>query len=81
MTLRQSGQLLLLSAIWGSMFLLVKYALVDFAPVEVAFLQALVGALGLFVVVNIEGGQTRAKLRDILHRPGSALLLGALSAS
>ena len=79
MTLRQIGQLLLLSAIWGSMFLLVKYALVDFAPVEVAFLQAIIGALGLFVVVNIEGGETRAKLRDIFCRPGSALLLGALS--
>lgn len=76
---RAFGLLVLLSALWGSMFLLVKYALVDFSPVEVAFFQAVIGALGLFVIVNVEGEVARAKLGDILHRPGSALLLGALA--
>jgi len=38
-----------------------------------------IGALGLFVVVSVQGGEAWAKLGDILHRPGSALLLGALS--
>jgi drug/metabolite transporter (DMT)-like permease len=61
------------------MFLLVKYALVDFSPVEIAFFQALIGAIGLFVIVNIEGEEARAKLGDILRRPGLALLLGALA--
>lgn len=79
MTPRQTGLLVLLSALWGSMFLLVKYALVDFSPAEVAFFQALIGALGLFAVVSVEGGESRAKLGDVLRRPGWALLLGALA--
>jgi drug/metabolite transporter (DMT)-like permease len=37
MTPRQLGLLVLLSALWGSMFLLVKYALMDFSAMEVAF--------------------------------------------
>jgi drug/metabolite transporter (DMT)-like permease len=79
MTPRQVGLLVLLSALWGSMFLLVKYALMDFSAVEVAFFQAVIGAFGLFVIVNFQGGDARAKLGDILRRPGPALLLGALA--
>ena len=79
MTLPQIIRLVLLSAIWGSMFLLVKYALADFSPAEVAFFQAVIGAIGLFVIVSIQGGEARARLGDILHRPGPALLLGALA--
>jgi drug/metabolite transporter (DMT)-like permease len=79
MTLRQIAKLVLLSAIWGGMFLLVKYALRDFSPMEVAFLQAAIGAIGLLVIVNVQGGAARAKLGDIIHRPGRALLLGVLA--
>ncbi len=79
MTLRQIGQLVLMSALWGAVFMLIKYALEDFSPVEVAFFQAAIGALGLFAIVSIEGGEARAKLKDILRRPGPALLLGALA--
>jgi drug/metabolite transporter (DMT)-like permease len=79
MTLRQIGQLILLSALWGGMFLLVKYALVAFSAVEVAFFQAAIGALGLFAIVSSRGGEARAKLDDVLRRPGHALLLGALA--
>ena len=79
MTPRQIGLLVLLSALWGGVFLLVKYALRDFSAVEVAFFQALIGALGLFVVVSFQGGAARARLDDILHRPAQALLLGALA--
>jgi drug/metabolite transporter (DMT)-like permease len=61
------------------MFLLVKFALRDFSAVEVAFFQAVIGALGLFIIVNVQGGEARAKLGDILRRPGPALLLGALA--
>jgi drug/metabolite transporter (DMT)-like permease len=77
MTPRQLGLLLLLSALWGGVFLLVKYALRDFSAVEVAFFQALIGALGLFVIVRVQGGQARAALGDILRRPAIALLLGS----
>jgi drug/metabolite transporter (DMT)-like permease len=79
MTPRQIGLLVLLSALWGGVFLLVKYALRDFSAVEVAFFQALIGALGLFVIVSFQGGAARANLGDILHRPAQALLLGALA--
>lgn len=73
------GLLVLLSALWGGVYLLVKYALRDFSPVEVAFLQAAIGALGLLAIVSVRGGEARATLGDILRRPGSALLLGALA--
>ena len=76
---RQIGQLVLVAILWGGVFLLVKYALVDFSAVEVAFFQAAIGALGLFVIVRIEGGEARSKLNDILRRPSPALLLGALA--
>src|SRR5919112_1080489 len=79
MTPRQIGLLVLLSALWGGVFLLVKYALMDFSAVEVAFFQALIGALGLFGIVIFQGGAARAKLGDILRRPAQALLLGALA--
>ena len=79
MTPRQIGQLVLVAVLWGGVFLLVKYALVGFSAVEVAFFQAAIGALGLFVIVRIEGGEARSKLNDILRRPGPALLLGALA--
>jgi drug/metabolite transporter (DMT)-like permease len=79
MTPRQIGLLILLSALWGGVFLLVKYALMDFSAVEVAFLQALIGALGLFVIVSTKGGEARAALGDIVRRPATALLLGALA--
>ncbi len=79
MTPRQVGLLILLSALWGSVFLLVKYALRDFSAVEVAFFQALIGALGLLLIVSFQGGAARANLDDILRRPAQALLLGALA--
>ena len=79
MTLRQLGLLILLSALWGGVFLLVKYALRDFSAVEVAFFQAVIGALGLFAIVISQGGEARAALGDILLRPATALLLGALA--
>jgi drug/metabolite transporter (DMT)-like permease len=79
MTARQVGLLVLLSALWGSMFLLVKYALMDFSAVEVAFFQAAIGAFGLFVIVSVQGGEAWARLGDILRRPKPALLLGVLA--
>jgi drug/metabolite transporter (DMT)-like permease len=62
MTPRQLGLLVLLSALWGNMFLLVKYALMDFSAMEVAFFQAAIGAVGLFVIVGIQGGEARPSL-------------------
>ena len=79
MTLRQVGQLVLMSALWGAVFMLIKYALVDFSPMEVAFFQAAIGAVGLLAIVLYQGGKARADIVDILRRPRQALLLGLLA--
>ncbi len=79
MTPRQIGQLVLISALWGAVFLLIKYALEDFSVVEVAFFQAAIGAIGLLALVLLEGGRARGALSDIVRRPAPALLLGALA--
>ncbi|HSL01023.1 MAG TPA: DMT family transporter [Rubrobacteraceae bacterium] len=76
---RQIGQLLLMSAVWGAVFMLIKYALEDFSPIEVAFFQASIGAVGLLAIVLSEGGRSRQALGDVLRRPLPALLLGALA--
>jgi hypothetical protein len=39
--------------------MLIKYALDDFSPVEVAVVQAAIGALGLLVIVLAEGRDAR----------------------
>jgi drug/metabolite transporter (DMT)-like permease len=79
MTLRQIGQLVLMSALWGAVFMLIKYALVDFSPVEVAFFQAAIGAVGLLAIVLSQGGRARAMMTDILRRPLPAIVLGLLA--
>ncbi len=79
MTLRQVGQLVLMSALWGATFMLIKYALVDFAPVEVAFFQSAIGTVGLLAIVLLQGGRARAMMGDILRRPLPAILLGLLA--
>jgi drug/metabolite transporter (DMT)-like permease len=79
MTLRQIGQLVLMSALWGAVFMLIKYALVDFSPVEVAFFQAAIGAVGLLAIVLFQGGRARAMMGDILRRPLPGILLGLLA--
>src|SRR5829696_10381731 len=59
--------------------MLIKYALVNFSPVEVAFFQAAIGAVGLLAIVLVQGGRARAMMVDILRRPLQAILLGALA--
>jgi drug/metabolite transporter (DMT)-like permease len=79
MTVRQICLLILLSALWGGVFLLIKYALVDFSASEVAFLRSAIGALGLLAIVLVMKGDARDALGDVLRRPLPALLLGALA--
>ncbi len=43
--------------------MLIKYALEDFPPIEVAFSQAAIGAVGLLVMVLVEGGEGAAGAR------------------
>src|SRR5215217_2357380 len=55
--------------------MLIKYALDGFSPVEVAFFQAAIGALGLLVIVLAEGREVRAALGNYLT-PIFALFYG-----
>ena|SRR5215210_6348747 len=59
--------------------MLIKYALVDFSPVEVAFFQGAIGAVGLLAIVLYQGGRACAMMTDILRRPLPAILLGLLA--
>src|SRR5918998_927787 len=59
--------------------MLIKYALEDFSPIEVAFFQASIGAIGLLAIVLFQGGRARAAMGDILRRPLPAILLGLLA--
>jgi drug/metabolite transporter (DMT)-like permease len=68
-----------MSALWGAVFMLIKYALEDFSPLEVAFFQAAIGAVGLLAIVLYEGGRARQMMGDILRRPLPAILLGVLA--
>jgi drug/metabolite transporter (DMT)-like permease len=65
--------------LYSRLLILIKYALEDFSPVEVAFLQAAIGAVGVLAIVLVEGGRARQALGDIARRPLTALLLGALA--
>ncbi len=59
--------------------MLIKYALEDFSPIEVAFFQASIGAFGLLAIVLYQGDRARAAMGDILRRPLPAILLGVLA--
>src|SRR5919107_847838 len=94
MTLRQIGQLILMSALWGAVFMLIKYGLVDFSPVEVAFfaplldrsaeinrIQALglmVGLVGVALVVGVQAVSTLGQLLGAVAVLGAAAS-GAIS--
>lgn len=49
------SKLLLLSAIWGSSFICIEYALVDFKPLMIAALRICLGALTLVPIVYLLG--------------------------
>ena len=48
------GKLILLSAIWGSTFFAIEYALVDFSPLGVAGLRIVIGAVTLAPIIFIK---------------------------
>ena len=79
MTLRQSLLTVALAAVWGSSYLLIKYALEGFRPEVIVFLRAAGAAAALAVVVRFQGPANRAAVRRAFRRPGIALLLGLLA--
>jgi drug/metabolite transporter (DMT)-like permease len=75
-TARQAGLLATLAALWGSSYLLIKYALRGFSPAEVVWVRAAGAALVLWPICRLRGGATRAALGDLRRRPAPAFLLG-----
>jgi len=73
---RHVGLLALLSAIWGASYLLIKYAIEDFAPAEVVFLRTALAGVVLLAVIYAQGAETRAALTRALRRPWLIVLLG-----
>jgi drug/metabolite transporter (DMT)-like permease len=76
-TPRHAALLAALSAIWGASYLLIKYAIDDFAPAEVVFLRTALAGLVLYAVIHAQGGEMRAALSRALRRPWLIGLLGA----
>ncbi len=79
MTPRQVALVGLVGALWGSSYLLIKYALEDLSAAEVVCGRVAVAALALWLVVRRQAepwAEVRAELRG---RPGPALGLGAVS--
>jgi drug/metabolite transporter (DMT)-like permease len=68
-----------LAALWGSSYLLIKYALRGFSPAEVVFGRSALAAVVLVVVCRVQRGPARAALADVRRRPRQALALGAIA--
>jgi drug/metabolite transporter (DMT)-like permease len=79
MTTRQGWLLVLLAAIWGGSYLLIKYGLEGFSAAEVVFLRTALGAGVLVAVIGVQGGEALAALGDVRRRPLHALVLGFLA--
>ncbi|MCW3064123.1 MAG: family transporter [Solirubrobacterales bacterium] len=79
MSARQAALLGSLAALWGSSYLLIKYALRGFSPAEVVFGRAVLAAGVLLVVCRLQGGTAQAALSDVRRRPLHALALGAIA--
>ena len=78
MTARQAALLGILAALWGSSYLLIKYALRGFTPAEIVLARAAGSAAVLWPLCWLRGGAVRAGLSDIRVRPGPAFGLGAV---
>jgi drug/metabolite transporter (DMT)-like permease len=66
------------AAIWGSSYLLIKYALEGFSPAEVVFLRSALAAATLLPLCWLRGGATRTALREGSRRPIGILGVGLL---
>lgn len=76
MTPRQAGLLGGLALVWGSSYLLIKYALQDFSPGEIVFLRCSVAAATLALVIRLQDGAARAALPRVSARLPVVILLG-----
>lgn len=70
-------QLVLLTVIWGSSFMLIKVALEDLAPLQVAFGRISVGAFTLLAILLVTGERIPRDRAIWLHGLGIGLLMNA----
>jgi drug/metabolite transporter (DMT)-like permease len=68
-----------LAAIWGSSYLLIKYALDGFSAAEVACIRTAIAGLVLWCVLRAQGEPFRRTWADVRSRPGMALLFGTVA--
>ena len=78
---RHAALLVALASIWGASYLLIKYALEDFAPPFIVWGRLLIAlaVLSAALAVTGRGDDLRAAARDLRHRPRTAALLGLLA--
>lgn len=72
------ARLLLLGAIWGTSFLLIKIGVRAFTPVQVSFGRMVFGVLALVPVVLMQRSRLPRDLRTWLHLSVAALLLNSV---
>jgi len=75
---RQATLLAVLAAVWGSSYLLIKYALDGFSPAEVVCIRTAVAGVVLWVVLRAQGEPAAKTWNDMKARPWLALLFGAI---
>ena len=81
MNARHAALLMALASIWGGSYLLIKYALEDFAPPFIVWARLLIALAVLAVALVVTGRveDLRAAGRDLRRRPRTAGLLGLLA--
>jgi drug/metabolite transporter (DMT)-like permease len=75
---RQVTLLAALAAVWGSSYLLIKYALDGFSPAEVVCIRTGVAAAVLWAVLRGQGEPAAKTWNDVKTRPWLALGFGAV---
>jgi drug/metabolite transporter (DMT)-like permease len=75
---RQATLLAVLAAVWGSSYLLIKYALDGFSPAEVVCIRTAVAAVVLWAVLRGQGEPAAKTWNDMKARPWLGLLFGAV---
>ena len=79
MTPRQVILLAAAAFFWGSAYPFIGMALGGFSPSAIVFLRCAMAGVALLGVILVGGGKARAALRDLVRRPGPALLLALTS--
>ena len=78
MTARQAALIGLVAALWGSSYLLIKYALRDLSPAEVVFGRVAIGAATLVLLAAHQRDAGREVVAELRGRPWLALGLGTV---